>query len=282
VKDRKINRKKSNPLCFSLLIKTKYIEYNFKPSSIPTHTTKHYYLLTMKFSILFISFAALLRGANASSTANSSLNEVEVGRSRTIHNIILDERRFVVYNSRRLTGECLSVCEDKPPTGSPTMMEEFVEQASQAETIPRFDNPTERPSKNPTTASPTEEQLPANGVGPTLEPTSGTRTQAPIETEDDEDISEAESISLSSSSKGSKSSGSGSGSGSKSSKSSDSNSYTSGSGSGSASKGSKSSGSGSGSGSKSSKSSGSNSSTSGSGSGSASGSGSKSSKGRRW
>ena len=86
------------------------------------------------------------------------------------------------------------------------------------ETIRRSDNPTERPSKNPTanpterisknptmnpTNKPTEEQFPANGAGLTLESTRDTRTQDPIKIGDDEDISEAGSISLSSSSKGS-------------------------------------------------------------------------------
>ena len=86
------------------------------------------------------------------------------------------------------------------------------------ETIRRSDNPTERPSQNPTmnpterpsknptmnpTNKPTEEQFPANGAGLTLEPTRDTHTQDLIKIEDDEDISEAESISLSSSSKGS-------------------------------------------------------------------------------
>jgi len=57
----------------------------------------------MKLSILaFLSVVSV--------TANTLVHQAR--GSKTIHDIVLDERRFVVYNSRRLTGECLSVCED--------------------------------------------------------------------------------------------------------------------------------------------------------------------------
>mmetsp|Transcript_12096 Transcript_12096/g.13669 ORF Transcript_12096/g.13669 Transcript_12096/m.13669 type:complete len:208 (+) Transcript_12096:63-686(+) len=59
-----------------------------------------------------------------------------VVNSRTLESIISNEKRFVLYNSRRLTGECLPICaEDTPkgpqlkttitPTNSPTLTTTF-------------------------------------------------------------------------------------------------------------------------------------------------------------
>jgi len=42
-------------------------------------------------------------------------------KSRTIEEINVTEKRFVLYNSRRLTGECLDICVTKNPTASPTI-----------------------------------------------------------------------------------------------------------------------------------------------------------------
>jgi len=47
-----------------------------------------------------------------------------VVNSRTLESIIHNEQRFVLYNSRRLTGECLPICAEdtiSTPTDSPTM-----------------------------------------------------------------------------------------------------------------------------------------------------------------
>eukprot|EP00531_Pseudo-nitzschia_arenysensis_P015074 CAMPEP_0116134846 /NCGR_PEP_ID=MMETSP0329-20121206/10868_1 /TAXON_ID=697910 /ORGANISM="Pseudo-nitzschia arenysensis, Strain B593" /LENGTH=660 /DNA_ID=CAMNT_0003629593 /DNA_START=81 /DNA_END=2060 /DNA_ORIENTATION=- len=71
--------------------------------------------------------------------------------NKTIHSMINDERRFVLYNSRKLTGECLEVC--VTPRAAETM------------------EPTTSPSLSPTksqTKSPTEEPI-SEGSEPPLD-----------------------------------------------------------------------------------------------------------------
>lgn len=93
--------------------------------------------------------------------------------SRTVKQIINEDRRFVVFNSRRLTGECLPICNDKTPspTGSPTYIE-F------AETMEPTDSPTgaptNKPTENPTgqpTAKPTNDPTATPTNNPTAKPT---------------------------------------------------------------------------------------------------------------
>lgn len=43
-----------------------------------------------------------------------------ISNSNTINEIITDQRRFVLFNSRRLTGECLPICIDEGVTTTPT------------------------------------------------------------------------------------------------------------------------------------------------------------------
>lgn len=91
-------------------------------------------------------------------------------KSRYLHDMIHEERRYVLFNSRRLSGECLDICEPKtteppggetnPPTNPPSN--------------PPTDNPTASPTQSPTVAptkSPTESPTDAPTKSPTNYPT---------------------------------------------------------------------------------------------------------------
>lgn len=94
-------------------------------------------------------------------------NRTHLGESRTIREVIKSQERFVLYNSRHLTAECIPVCIDLddiaprtpppvPPTGKPSL------------------NPTPYPTKNPTkepTKNPTKEPTNEPTKSPTKEPT---------------------------------------------------------------------------------------------------------------
>jgi len=99
--------------------------------------------------------------ATADTTRNSS---------RTLHQMIHDERRFVLFNSRRLTGECIDACKGteaptiapivtaSPTTGSPTKSP--TDEPSKSPTDEPSKSPTGKPSKSPTdqpSKSPTDQ-----------------------------------------------------------------------------------------------------------------------------
>lgn len=48
-------------------------------------------------------------------------------QSRTIEEITMDQKRYILYNSRRLSGECLDICVTNAPTGSPIAEAQTVE-----------------------------------------------------------------------------------------------------------------------------------------------------------
>lgn len=58
-------------------------------------------------------------GSVARKLSNGVIEEeviATVVNSNTIESIIHQEKRFVLFNSRRLTGECLPICTDQPPS----------------------------------------------------------------------------------------------------------------------------------------------------------------------
>lgn len=73
--------------------------------------------------------------------------------SDTIMEKILNEKRFLVFNSKVLTGECLSVCKTPLPTTVPT------------------GSPTNVPNKNPTIDASTMDPTQVPTAYPTLKPT---------------------------------------------------------------------------------------------------------------
>jgi len=114
---------------------------------------------------------------------------------RTINDIIMDEERFVLFNSRRLTGECLSICVTDTQEPSPPFSRESVSPTTSpsvtVSTIPMTDspgdllespnliptgNPTNYPTNDPT-AVPTRDSM----AFPTFSPTTAT-TSAPTTT----------------------------------------------------------------------------------------------------
>lgn len=108
-----------------------------------------------KFSALFFVFTASL--------------VLVAESSNTIQKIIFDEKRFVVFNSRSLSGECLSICKTSAPTGSPTGTDPTKPPA----TNPTTDGSTGLPTSRPTTKEPT--------AYPTVKPTKSP-TNAPTKT----------------------------------------------------------------------------------------------------
>jgi choice-of-anchor A domain-containing protein len=95
-----------------------------------------------------------------------------VVNSETIENIIQNEKRFVLYNSRRLIGECLPICYE--PTPAP-IAESITEPPVTIRTqSPTTASPTSKPTEAPTTASPTSK--------PTGFPTVGATEPAPVPT----------------------------------------------------------------------------------------------------
>lgn len=100
--------------------------------------------------------------------------------SASIESIIHKQKRFVLYNSRRLAGECLPVCQTRTPTDSPTMTRQFFEENAGVETgtpVRTKDptkSPTDRTSANPTenpTANPTARPSASPTKNPTANPT---------------------------------------------------------------------------------------------------------------
>ncbi|KAG7369376.1 polymorphic outer membrane domain containing protein [Nitzschia inconspicua] len=96
--------------------------------------------------------------------------------AETIKQIINDEKRFVVFNSRQLTGECLPICvpekDTEFPTGTPTIMQ--TNDPTAAPTLNPTEDPTAKPTQTPTpgpTLSPTAIPTFAPTPGPTSSPT---------------------------------------------------------------------------------------------------------------
>ncbi|KAG7372858.1 outer membrane adhesin like protein [Nitzschia inconspicua] len=119
--------------------------------------------------------------------------------TKTIHEKINNQKRFVVYSSRKLTGECLPICVDETgnsppflaPTDSPTVQpanpptlepsEEPTGEPTAAATITLSAPPTDQPTNDPTAAPtnpPTSPPTLAPTSAPTLAPT-GTPTGTP-------------------------------------------------------------------------------------------------------
>lgn len=86
---------------------------------------------------------------------NAAAAAITAATNRTIRSITRDERRFVLYDSRRLAGECLPICDEPVPTMKPS-------------TSPT--KKTFQPTKSPTT-TPVK--------APTSPPTFPERTDAP-------------------------------------------------------------------------------------------------------
>ena len=104
---------------------------------------------------------------------SASINKATVS-TRTLKKIIREERRFVLFNSRRLNGECLSVCEAEVEAGTQNPINEPTDKPS----ISPTKSPTDRPSKNPTksptdtpTVTPTKSPTDKPSVSPTVTPT---------------------------------------------------------------------------------------------------------------
>merc|ERR1711865_156293 len=104
--------------------------------------------------------------------------------NNTIESIIHSQKRFVLYNSRRLSGECLPICMDttRPPTLQatlpPVVDAQTLPPVVDARTLPPTDQATTMspttvaPTTNtPTTASPTKNPTNAPTKNPTSAPT---------------------------------------------------------------------------------------------------------------
>jgi len=109
--------------------------------------------------------------------------------NRTLHDVIHEERRYVLFNSRRLSGECLDICVDEneksaplvdaktaPPTEpqDPVGMEtqEPTDSPTGSPTVKITGSPTLSPSKNPT-PSPTKNPTASPTSVPTASPVVG-------------------------------------------------------------------------------------------------------------
>lgn len=129
-------------------------------------------------TVLLVLVSMMIPGVSAawgwgSSTADEVKNEVEINddtasvvtptvvNSRTLQSIIDKEKRFVVYNSRRLTGECLPICSEenvptaertKSPTNSPISEGQEIPPTDSPTIIENTEtgDPTDTPTKNPT------------------------------------------------------------------------------------------------------------------------------------
>jgi len=122
-------------------------------------------------------------GWGSSSNDSAAAEEVVVPtsiNSQSLQDIIHEERRFVLYNSRRLSGECLPICQEtsnptasstpgptKFPTSSPTLKPSNSPTASPSKT-PTL-SPTIKPSSNPT-VSPTKVPTAKPSASPTASP----------------------------------------------------------------------------------------------------------------
>ncbi|KAG7340224.1 laminin G domain containing protein [Nitzschia inconspicua] len=146
--------------------------------------------------LLIFSMGGCILPATASSR---SFGMDSKGDKETIHEKILNQKRFVVYSSRRLTGECLPICVDETgnsppffaPTDTPTVQPtepptlEPTGGPTVTPTITLSEHPTDSPTNNPAaapTSPPTSAPTLAPTAGPTLAPTllpTGTPTQKP-------------------------------------------------------------------------------------------------------
>ena len=104
---------------------------------------------------------------------SANINKTTVS-TRTLKKIIREERRFVLFNSRRLNGECLSICEAEVEAGTQNPINEPTDKPS----ISPTKSPTDRPSKNPTksptdtpTVTPTKSPTDKPSVSPSKSPT---------------------------------------------------------------------------------------------------------------
>jgi hypothetical protein len=104
---------------------------------------------------------------------SANINKATVS-TRTLKKIIREERRFVLFNSRRLNGECLSICEAEVEAGTQNPINEPTDKPS----INPTKSPTDRPSKNPTksptdipSVTPTKSPTDKPSVSPTFTPT---------------------------------------------------------------------------------------------------------------
>ncbi|KAG7367668.1 outer membrane adhesin like protein [Nitzschia inconspicua] len=117
--------------------------------------------------------------------ADHSFGLDSTGEKETIHEKINNQKRFVVYSSRRLTGECLPICVDETgnsppfsvptdtPTGTPTVTP--TDQPTEGPTTAPTETPTVQPTTAPTngpTTAPTEKITGQPTTSPTNEPTS--------------------------------------------------------------------------------------------------------------
>jgi hypothetical protein len=110
---------------------------------------------------------------DASASAASATDATRIN-SDSIEEITLSEKRFVLYNSRRLTGECLPICTAEAPTVEPTNAP-----TTKTPTRAPAEAPTVEPTNAPTTKTPTRAPTAAPTVEPTNAPTTKTPTRAP-------------------------------------------------------------------------------------------------------
>jgi len=91
--------------------------------------------------------------------------------SRSLETIIADERRFVLFNSRQLNGECLPICAEPAPTPRPTNNPTEGQVTTKNPTVsPTTKSPTKNPTANPTTTSPTNNPTKSPTKNPTSSP----------------------------------------------------------------------------------------------------------------
>jgi len=117
-------------------------------------------------------------GSNDKEDASTVDNSSPKAGKRFIHDIIHDERRYLLYNSRSLSGECISVCEpeegrtDEPePTRSPvSRTDDPTSSPTSSPTKSPTDDPTSSPTSSPT-KSPTEDPTSSPTSSPTKSPT---------------------------------------------------------------------------------------------------------------
>lgn len=71
----------------------------------------------MKSTITMILLTTLIWIATISARTTTATRHLPATtNSNTLQHIIHSEKRFILYNSRRLTGECLSICQPSPKT----------------------------------------------------------------------------------------------------------------------------------------------------------------------
>jgi len=117
-------------------------------------------------------------GSNDKEDASTVDNSSPKAGKRFIHDIIHDERRYLLFNSRQLSGDCISVCEpeegrtDEPePTRSPvSRTDDPTSSPTSSPTKSPTDDPTSSPTSSPT-KSPTEDPTSSPTSSPTKSPT---------------------------------------------------------------------------------------------------------------